>query len=483
MLVIALLLVLAAPACAASPRWQDFTYTTHESPQHTISGQATVLRLPENPARPEGPTIELWVLRLPATTGIPGAPTVYLHGGPGGSSAEHLEQPEFRAVFDSLRAQGDVLLFDQRGCGRSMPSLLPVGAPRMTRGTLASRDSFLHYLEEVSTTVRGRLVASGRDPQQYTVTSSVEDIEALRRAIGAEKINLLGHSYGAQLAQAYVRAHPGSVARMVLVGARGMDTARKLPADADTFLRRVAVLARADTTVANHCPDLIAAIGRVLAKLDRSPLPVEMKGADGPFTLDVGGYALRFIVAKFYLNDPDNFRYLPKLIDEIDQGRRPWSLVFNLSQIIRGGVSFAWFTTDASSGVTAARGEVILAQAQYAWLMDAPNFPFPEINRVWKMDDLGDAFRAPVQSDVPTLFVAGTLDGITPVAQAREIMKGYRNGCLLTVENGGHTSQLRAPGVAMAIAGFCAGRTPAPLASLPPVRFMPLITPPRQKAD
>ncbi|MBI5772067.1 MAG: hypothetical protein HZA93_30115 [Verrucomicrobia bacterium] len=111
-----------------------------------------------------------------------------------------------------------------------------------------------------------------------------------------ETLALLAHSYGTQLAQAFVRAHPGSVGRVVFVGSRGLDTARKLPLEADAFLARLAELARADQTVGAKFPDL-------------------------PAMFHVSGRALRFILAKFRLNDPDNTKCLPKLLDELDSGR------------------------------------------------------------------------------------------------------------------------------------------------------------------
>ena len=462
---------------AAPLAWQDvaFPYTNANRQKLSVPGRAARLDVPEDPAKPDGAKVELAVFMLPATTPNPGAPIVYLHGGPGGSSMEHLESADFRALFDALRQQGDVILFDQRGCGKSLPTFLPIKAPRVQTATLATREAFADYLASLSTVIRDRLVKEGHDPHQYTVLQSAEDIEALRQALGVEKVSLFAHSYGTQLAQAFARAHPASVEKMVLAGSRGMDTARKLPAEADEFLARIAALAKADTTVGPKFPDLLATLDRVLAKVDREPVAVEMEGSDGKFTLKVGGYALRFILAKFYLNDPDNFKYLPKLLDELDTGRRPWSLIFNVSQIMRGGVSFVWFTTDAASGVSTARGELIAQQAATARLRDSLNFPFPDINRVWGMADLGDAFRAPVQTDIPTLFVAGTLDGITPVEQTREIMKGFSAGRLLVVENGGHNSQFRGAGVPAAIAGFFGGQTPPERSQMAPVGFVPLI--------
>lgn len=399
-----------------------------------------------------------------------------MNGGPGGSSLEHPESPDFRALFDALRAEADVILLDQRGCGKSTPSLVPIGVPRLGADTLVSRASFLDYLKQSSALVRDRVAKAGHDPRHFTTLESVEDLETLRVALGAEKINLLAHSYGTQLAQAFVRAHPASVGRFVLIGSRGMDTARKLPTEPDAFLPRLAELAKADATVGAKFPDLMTTLARVLAQANRVPIEVPIEDEKKKTTTyRVGGYALRFILAKFYLNDPDNSRYLPKFLDEIDAGRRPWSLTFNVIQLIRSPISLAWFTADAASGVTPPRAALIRSQAATALLGDAMNFPFPDINDVWQVADSGDAFRAPVTSDVPTLFVAGTLDGITPLAQTREIMTDFSNARLLVVENGGHSSQLRPPEVAAALANFFAGRTPPETARLPLFTFVPLI--------
>jgi pimeloyl-ACP methyl ester carboxylesterase len=464
-------------AHAAPLSWQPHIFTAQDKERTTVRGFTATLSAPENPAQPTGPQVQLHLMRLPTSAASPSTPIVYLHGGPGGSSVEHLESPDFRALFARLQQRADVILLDQRGCGKSTPSLVPGLIGRPVSDTLASREYFLAHLESTSAAVRDRLRASGHDTRHYTILTSAADLEVLRAALGVERIDLFAHSYGTQLAQAYVRRFPQSVGRMVLVGSRGMDTSRKLPGEADDFLSRIAALAKQDPTVGTKFPDLVATLRRVLAKLDAAPLAVEMENEKKEkVTLRVGGFALRFIVAKFYLNDPDNFRYLPKILDEIDSGRRPWSLIFNLAQLIRSPVSYAWFTTDAASGVSEARAERIAAEAKTALLSDAMNFPFPAINRVWQMTDLGNAFRAPVETSTPTLFIAGSLDGITPVSQTREIMRTFARAQLLVVENGGHNSQLRPRAVVDAIHDFLAGRSAPDRVEMPPPQFMPLIT-------
>jgi proline iminopeptidase len=105
--------------------------------------------------------------------GTPGAsPAVFLHGGPGGGiSADH------RRLFDPARY--DVLLFDQRGCGRSTP----------------------HAGLEANTT--WHLVA---------------DIERLRALVGVERWLVFGGSWGSSLALAYAQTHPQRVSALVLRG-------------------------------------------------------------------------------------------------------------------------------------------------------------------------------------------------------------------------------------------------------------------------
>lgn len=107
-----------------------------------------------------------------------GKPVVFLHGGPGGGCS-----PRHRQLFDPERY--NILLFDQRGCGRSLP----------------------HACLEANTT-----------------WDLVADIEHLRRMIGAEKWQVFGGSWGSALALAYAETHPDRVSELIV---RGIFTLRR----------------------------------------------------------------------------------------------------------------------------------------------------------------------------------------------------------------------------------------------------------------
>jgi len=105
-----------------------------------------------------------------------------------------------------------------RSIGRGPPLLVVHGGPG------ASHDYFLPHLLPLARTNRLVFVderGSGRserleDPKLYTVANMVEDLEAVRSALGLGKVSLLGHSFGGVLAQAYAFRYPQHLSSLVL---------------------------------------------------------------------------------------------------------------------------------------------------------------------------------------------------------------------------------------------------------------------------
>ena len=130
-------------------------------------------------------------------------------GSEGSSGIDAARGARFR-LFDALRGTGDVVLLDQRGTGLSTP-IAPEQCP-VERTYPSDRPIELEpYLDLV--TELGRACARfwadhGVDLSAYHTLESVADLEALRTALGVDRIRLVAISYGTHLALAYLRHHP-----------------------------------------------------------------------------------------------------------------------------------------------------------------------------------------------------------------------------------------------------------------------------------
>ena len=97
---------------------------------------------------------------------------------------------------------------------------------------------------------------------------------------------------------------------------------------------------------------------------------------------------------------------------------------------------------DAASGATEMRLSRIREQAAGTLLADAINFPWTPINKGLGVRDLGDEFRADITTNVPALFISGTLDGRTPPSHALAVLPGFSNARHLILEGAGHSDPL-----------------------------------------
>ncbi|WP_143965499.1 prolyl aminopeptidase [Gordonia zhaorongruii] len=105
-----------------------------------------------------------------------GKPVVFVHGGPGGGTS-----PEQRRFFDPARYR--IILFDQRGCGRSRPH-----------------------------------IADGADLSVNTTDHLIADMESLREHLGIDRWQVFGGSWGSTLGLAYAQTYPERVTELVLRG-------------------------------------------------------------------------------------------------------------------------------------------------------------------------------------------------------------------------------------------------------------------------
>ncbi len=425
-----------------------------------VDAERGVFKVPENRANPDARLIELHFVRFKSTSDNPGAPIVYLAGGPGGSGVGTARGRRF-PLFMAMREFGDVIAFDQRGTGWSnaiphceTKHTFPLDEP-------LSMEKSIPILRAASAECAEFWNREGIDLAGYNTMENARDIDSLRQALGVEKITLWGISYGSHLAFAALKAMPGKIDRIVLAGIEGLDATVKLPAHTDHYFARLQTAINADSGSAAAYPDLAGLMRRVHARLDAEPLEITFTDRSGEsVTMTIGKTEMQMI-ASFSIADPASAARLPAIYAMAEAGDVSRVAPVIYQNLRRDPVSFRGMpeAMDIMSGISDDRLTVVRKQSQTSLLGDVLNFPMPHLMGAFGLKDLGDGFRMPVKTDVPTLVLTGTLDGRTYPEGAAEALQGFSNVSRVIIENGGHNVFMQAPEITDIILRFMRGES------------------------
>jgi pimeloyl-ACP methyl ester carboxylesterase len=343
----------------------------------------------------------------------------------------------------ALREIADVIAFDQRGVGYSKPYLQCFDRLALQLDVAPTREAAIKELRDKS-----RSCASyWRDIQRvdlngYNTNESADDLEDLRKALGVPQISLWSISYGTHLAFATMRRHPQSIHGAILAGTEGPDHTYKLPSNIQKHLEDLAAVIKADPEVGKEIPDFLGLMKSVFDRLDAKPETVEITDPQTKLKVKVivNKFVMQYIVAS-NIGTTVSARF-PALFYRASKGDFTNPAQVWLSQS-RDEIGAAMsYMMDCASGQTAARRERIAREAKGTLLEDLFNFPFPDVCTEWNAPDLGDEFRSPVKSDIPVLFISGTLDARTPISNAEEYRRGFPNSTHMIIEGAVHSDPL-----------------------------------------
>jgi pimeloyl-ACP methyl ester carboxylesterase len=439
------------------------------------------LVVPENRKNPASRLIELAFVRFKSTANNPGPPVVYLAGGPGGSGIATARFSRF-PLFMAMREIGDVIAFDQRATGLSRPSLNcneSLGYPLDKPG---DPKEILRLYQERARSCAQALNAQGTDLSGYNTNENADDLEDLRKALGAEKISLWSISYGTHLALATIRRHEQSIHRVILAGIEGPAHTWKLPGNIQENLEKINRLAKADPKVSEKIPDLIGLMKSVLDQLEKQPMTVQV--TDPRTNQKVGVTLGRFDLEQATASVIGNSEVadVPALYYALSRNDTSNPIVIGLAQAVgrsrQGSIGSAMPPAmDCASGADPERLRRIEREARTTLLGSYIDFPYPGVCEGLGNLDLGPAFRSPVRTKVPALFIAGTLDARTPVSNAEEVRRGFSHSSLLVIDGAVHSDPLflSSPKIKEVMLEFLRG---VPISTtritLPPFKFTPV---------
>jgi pimeloyl-ACP methyl ester carboxylesterase len=407
----------------------------------TVEAQCGRFEVPENHAAPAGRKISLAIAWLPAKRESAPDPMVMIAGGPGQSARESF--PTIAGAFADVRKTRDVLLIDQRGTGdsrrltckdsRGKNAMVETAEMAQPGDDLAkARDFAARCAAELSKTA---------DLRFYTTTDAIQDLEAVRAAIGAPQLNLMGISYGTRVAQQYAKRYPSRTRTITIDGIApnamvlGNDFAMNLE---DSLDRQFARCTR-DSACAGKLGNPRERLNALMTTLRTAPPNVTFRDAitgesrTETLTPDhVAGLARMFAYA------PQVAGLLPLEINEAAQGRyEPLMALSNLlsstlgDQIMAGMQLSVICTEDAAElksdpaadGSLLGNGLVDLMRAQC---------------EVWPKGVRPADFRAPLTGRIPTMILSGEFDPVTPPRYGDEVLASLQNARHFVVRGQGH---------------------------------------------
>jgi len=407
----------------------------------SIDAMCGRFEVPENPAEPDGRRISLDIAWLPADDGQSRAtpdPVFFLAGGPGQAATEHAATVE--RMLAEVAKQRDIILVDQRGTGDSNPLECadPAGeAMAVDAAAAMPPERVAAFARECADDLAGRA-----DPRFYTTTDAVRDLDAVRAALGAEQVNLLGVSYGTRVAQQYAMTHPDRVRTVVLDGVVpnslvvGGEFARTLE---DALALQSKRCRELPACRERYPEDMRAQLRTVMTRLEEAPVEVDYRDSrtgrieHGTVTADaVGGLAFMFSYV------PQTASLLPLMIDEAAHGRYAplMSLVKMSSEQMQGQMTrgMQWSVLcaeDAGRWRPAEPGEESIIGSDVAEAFFAPC-------EAWPRGEAPDGFHRPFESDLPVLLLSGELDPVTPPRYGEEVVANLPNGRHLVLRGQGH---------------------------------------------
>ncbi len=276
-----------------------------------------VVPRPIDPAQPRGALIEVHFAVLPALARnrLPD-PVFFLAGGPGQSAIDLAGS--IGQLLSRLNNRRDLVLVDQRGTGRSAPLACPqppLTAPMaQAAGPVAQLARLQRCREQLQKLPYG-------DLRQYTTPIATADLDAVRQQLGAERINLIGGSYGTRAVLEIMRQFPRTVRRAVIDGVAPPDMVLPAAASLDNqgALDAVFDACRAEPACQVRHPALKAAWQALLARLPQD-VRVRHPVTGTEEALNVSRELLLGLV-RAPLYTPALTRALPQAISEAVAGR------------------------------------------------------------------------------------------------------------------------------------------------------------------
>ncbi|HET9518306.1 MAG TPA: alpha/beta hydrolase [Actinoplanes sp.] len=428
-----------------------------------VSYDCATIAVPQDWSAPDaGGTYEVALLRVRSAAQRNRIGSLVINpGGPGGSGVDIAVYLSYGGLPAAITDRFDIVGFDPRGVHRSSP-VRCIGDALQDASFAADPDpaTTAEFAEAVA--LNRRIVTGcdetyGRRLSLFSTEQAAHDLEAIRAAVGDDKLTYLGYSYGTLLGATYAQLHPAKVRAMVLDGAidprQGYVTSAE--AQANGFERAFANFTRWCRDTPAKCPlapSARAAVTDAIATGETAPV----RGGDGRAATD--GWILLAVVASLYTEA--GWAQLAKAVDDLRRGDPAG--VFALADAYadrdpkgtysnQGDANLAVNCTDAASVPTVQQ----VRQLQGRWRAKYPLFGAPIALGLlpcvlWP--GRRDPYPTGPARGAPPIVVIGTTgDPATPYENTARLAEMLGVGRVLTWQGEGHTAYPDTPCITTAV--------------------------------
>ena len=384
----------------------------------------------------KGRRVALKIAVAPALGSKPASDALFiLAGGPGGAATENADF--FARVFAKVREERDIVMVDQRGTGGSnglhcdlygenlqghLGDLFPVEAIKVCRAEWERR----------------------ADLRLYTTPIAMDDLDEVRAALGYERINLFGTSYGTRAAQVYMRQHPSRIRSVILKGATPVsdNIPPVIARDAQRSLDIVFDDCARNEACRQAFPNLKQEFADVLARFEKGSVTVEAPdgktGKTSQVELSRGAFATTL---RSLLQNVTAIAQLPMMIHQAYNGDYT-PFVNNTLSIRREaskGLSYGMFLSILNAeDLPLIDPKQVERESAGAFMGD---YYYRQIAQAGALLPSGAAppnYKEPVRSETPVLIVSGYLDSSTPPENGDKIARHLPNSLHVVARYGSH---------------------------------------------
>jgi pimeloyl-ACP methyl ester carboxylesterase len=383
-----------------------------------------------------GRKIVLNVAVLPATgpDRLPD-PILFFDGGPGEPTVSDAAWHEEN--LKPLRRRRDILLIDARGTGASHPLACAESDADRLQGYLKD------FLPVDQVRACRELLQQRADLSQYTTARIVDDKAEVAAALGYDKVNLIGTSYGTRAVLVFLRRHPERVRTATMFGVLPTGERGPLPAARNaqrSFEALVGDCAR-EPACAAAFPDLRADLAAVLRRVEEKPVPVEITDPDTEqkVSLELTREGVAQTVRYMLYGDFGRVR-LPLALRRAAGG--DFGLLGEMAWLfgstVTGGTRGLYLSVTCAEDVAFIREEEIPAAVAGTFLGDFRIRRQIAACKEWPAAKLGPDVLQPVVSEAPVLALSGARDPATPPENGEQVVRHLKRGRLIVVPNRSH---------------------------------------------